>query len=188
MHTLATFAVCARTPKAEVPSVAIARQGGVLYVRLPVRCRQDSVLHRRSAAKLVRASLVGRSGLVWGGACVRDVVVPRAPSPRSAPVSLTPRRVVVRRTFASAAGGGPCGRSSGHPGRSGRFAFWVRVVLPAPPPVSASQGWTARLVCLSGVRTVRRVTQFVCTSRVGVCSVARQRLRPGREFSFSSQV
>ena len=133
---------------------------------------------------LERASWVVRgrfgAGLVFGTSWFLVL-----PSPRSAPVSLTPRRVVVRRTFASAAGGGPCGRSSGHPGRSGGLAFWVRVVLPA---ASASQGWTARPVCLSGVRTVRRVTQFVCTSRVGVCSVARQRLRPGREFSFSSQV
>ena len=140
MHTLATFAVCARTPKAEVPSVELARQGGVLYVRLPVRCRQDSVLHRRSAAKLVRASLVGRSGSVWGGASVRDVVVFRAFS-RSAPVSLTLRRVVVRRTSASVAGGGPCGRSSGHPGRvAGLFSGSGGLSLPLPQLVLVRAG------------------------------------------------
>ena len=67
------------------------------------------------------------------------------PFPRSAPVSLTPRRVVVRRTFASAAGGGPCGRSSGHPGRSGRFASgfgWFS--LPLPQLVLARAGPFAR--------------------------------------------
>ena len=58
------------------------------------------------------------------------------------------------------------------------FGVWL-VSLP-PPPVSASQGRAARLVSLSGARSVRRIGVAV-----RVCG-ARQRIRLGRVFGQSS--
>ena len=102
---------------------------------------------------LVRAAWVVQGRFGGGGACVRDVVVLRAPLPPFGPGFLNPSSRRSAPHVRQCCRGWALREEFRAPRSFWQVCFWVRVVLPSPPPVSASQGWTARLVCLSGVRT-----------------------------------